>query len=206
MADYMNLNYTLTLAQGCLREADPEVMARLSGSAFYPETSEISVPYFNTNLRVKYPQGTVEGEEGPPPIVEQILVLHYLVRADATPVKGSWVAFRNLPGGNIYTEPFRKRAIQPLINLFGQDPEQLKIAASKIGGKPADFGHTGAMFSVFPYIRIALVIWPGDNEVPASGTILFDENTPRYLPTEDCVHTAVVLIGKLKQILQHSID
>lgn len=145
-----------------------------------------------------------------------ILILHYLCKAARTagsagsaaasgvapgapatepgreraPRDRDWIAFRELPGGNIYVTPFTNRTIRPMVSWFSREPERLVRAAERLGGRRADFGHASAVIDVLPLVPICFVLWQGDDEVPSSGQILFDRSASDYLDTEDLVVAA----------------
>jgi len=116
-----------------------------------------------------------------------ILILHYLTKARGVPVRGNWIAFRELPGGGIYVGPFTARTIHPMVGTFGPAPGRLVEAALALGGRRESFGHASATLRVFPRIPLCFVVWEGDVEIPASGQILFDRSAGGYLDTEDLV-------------------
>jgi len=202
----MASNYTYAYEQAredLAARTDPEEMARFAGCRFDPESSSFEVPFLGRLYRVTYPDGEVEpgqvlpGASGAPPaptgrglLTASILILHYLTKARGLPVRGNWIAFRELPGGDIYVGPFTARTIRPLVGAFGFEPDRLVRAALALGGRREDFGHASASVDVFPRVPICFVVWEGDDEVPASGQILFDRSAGGYLDTEDLVVAA----------------
>jgi len=119
------------------------------------------------------------------PIRDKILILHYLNRAKGTPLTNKIIAYKELPEGTIYFPTFSKRAIKPLLDYFGKDPEQLIDVAQKLGGHRADYGDVAVTINAFNYVPITLVLWRGDKEFNPEGNILFDSTISDYLPTED---------------------
>ena len=119
-----------------------------------------------------------------------ILLLHYLTLACGTPKTGEWIAFRELPGGEIYNTPFTNRLIRPMAGRFGREPGKLVEAALCLGGRREAFGHASASVDVFPMVPVCFVVWEGDEEIPASGQVLFDRSASAYLDTEDLVVAA----------------
>lgn len=184
---------------------DPLEVERLSACRYDPEASRFEVPYLGRRYYVTYPEGRVTpGEPLPgtslvPPAPEAgslphlaagILILHYLTLARGTPLTGEWMAFRELPGGDIYVGPFTNRTIRPMVGFFGAQPQRLVAALESLGGRREALGHAGGSVDILPRVRIALAVWEGDDEVPPSGQILFDRSAPDYLDTEDLVVAA----------------
>lgn len=184
---------------------DPLEVERRSGCRFDRETSRFEVPYLGRVYYVNYPEGrvtpgeTLPGAPAAPPapepgslpfLIAGILILHYLTIAKGTPLHAEWMAFRELPGGNIYVGPFTNRTIRPMVGRFGRSVHELAPAAESLGGRPEQLGHAAASVDVLPRIRVAFVVWEGDEEVQPSGQILFDQCAPDYLDTEDLVVAA----------------
>ncbi len=116
-----------------------------------------------------------------------ILLVHYLTRATGIPLAGEWIAFRELPGGEVYDVPFTNRTIRPMVGIFGRRPARLVEAVQKLGGRPEKMGHAAGSVHAFPMVPVCLVVWEGDEEIPASGQILFDRSASGYMETEAMV-------------------
>ena len=81
------------------RRENPYKMAFCSDATYRQLTEDsgvFEVPFWEKSCLVHYPAGPVQdaqaGEELP--IITQILILHYLVQADGTPMANRWIAFR----------------------------------------------------------------------------------------------------------------
>jgi len=197
---YMNWDVTLEIARGRLGDSEPQNIARAAAVRYDAAAGEFVVPYLNQEHLVRYPSGEVylpQGEEAP--IVNKILILHYLEQAEGVPLHHKWISFKEIPGGQIYINPFYNRAIRPLIKLFGSDPQGLITAGSALGGKKESLGDASVVVPVFPMVPVAYVIWEGDEEFEPSGNILFDESAPHYLPLEDYAVIAGSAVFELRK-------
>ena len=128
---------------------------------------------------------------------DKILILHYFTLAEGTPAVGRLITYKQIPGGISYYPAFSQRAIAPLVNRFGQNPELLISAAAKLGGREADYGDMSVTVNAFDYVPITLVLWRGDEELAPNGNILFDANISDYLSTEDVTVLSETIIWKL---------
>ena len=199
---YYNLEETLKQAQDKLAGLDPAETAQKSGTIWLPEEKALQVIMLGEEYRVTSPDGrvwTAAGAEAS--IYFAIIILHYLVTADGTPLTGRLIAYRHLPGGDIYVDPFNKRAITPFLKTFGEKPEDFARAAAALGGTEQKTSGISMAITVLPRVPICFTIWPGDEEMPASANILFDEAAPHYLPTEDYAHLPAIVNGAIKSKL-----
>jgi hypothetical protein len=158
------------------------------------------VPFLDRTYGVSYPgfEFTPEPETGTAevPLQEQVLILHYMM-APAASGRSRWVAYREIPGASFYFSAFTKRAIDPLIKVFGTRLAAFKSAAEKLAGLSIPEGDAGFEFRVFPRIPIRLIVWEGDEEFGAGGNILFDESIGELLSAEDVAWLAGMVVYRL---------
>jgi hypothetical protein len=164
----------------------------------------IIVEYLNQSYQITLPDveiSLVDSEEEVP-IRDKILILHYLTQAKGNPLTNEVIAYKQLPGGSNYFPTFYKRAIKPLVDHFGGQPNRLMDAAKELGGYKADYGDTGATINAFSRVPITLVMWRGDEEFPPEGNILFDATISDYLSTEDINVLCEIIAWKLVKYLK----
>jgi hypothetical protein len=176
------------LAFSKLRQADlADICLRSGGALIDPDV--IQLRFLNRDCRIDRSRGNVSflSDTEPAPIAEKLLILHYLVTAKGTPPGNGQISFKELPEGMVYYPTFYKRAIRPLLTKFGASPAKLIPAAAMFGGVDAHQGDAAVTVQAFPKVAITWVLWCGDDEFPAEGTILLDRGIQDYLPTEDIV-------------------
>lgn len=202
-------NYQLAYREACraLAVVDPLVAAANAACRFDRESSFFEIEFLGRAYRVSHPDGAVTPGQAVPPgaapamaadalLTASILILHYLIKAAGLPAgsapapAGEWIAFRELPGGGIYVGPFTNRTIRPMVAAFERQPGRLVEAALRLGGRKESFGHASASVPVFGRVPVCFVVWEGDEEIPASGQVLFDRSASEYLDTEDLVVAA----------------
>lgn len=202
---YMNWEATLELAQKVFSEKKPYELACHVNVKYIESESEFILTFLNQEYRIKHPSGEVYRSGGEDvPIVNKILILHYLNSSKGIPVRNKWISFKELPSGQIYIDPFYNRAIRPLINIFGEKPEQMIKAGKILGGKEGGMGDASITIPAFPLVPVAYIIWRGDDEFPPSGNILFDESAPDHLPTEDYAVLASTIVFEMKKMAETS--
>lgn len=197
---YFNLEETLKQAAENFSTLDPLEIAEKAGVTFNNIDQSLTVTFINQDYLVYHPDGKVTTEKGETAsIYLTIIILHYLATAKGTPLAGQWIAYRHLPGGDIYIDPFQKRAILPFLKTFGDRPAEFQKAAEALGGYRIDLSGISMVIPVLPRVPICFTIWPGDEEMPASANILFDQAAASYLPTEDYAHLPAIVNGALKE-------
>lgn len=179
----MNLEAALAKAWSELEVSDPAEVAKRCDASYVQGNDEIVVPFCSRQYRIALREQTFASAAGLP---EQVLILHYLIHASGTPLSGRWISFRELPGGSLYMDAFRRRALLPLIGAFGGSARELLEAAAACGSSDAgEWGDASVILRPFPRVPVGVAVWEGDDELPANANMLFDSSAPDYLPTED---------------------
>lgn len=198
----------LDLAREAFRQRDPVRQAARAGAEWMPEPGggpgkgRIQVSFLNTRYEVRAPEGDVEyaaseGTQKEPALWEKILVLHYLNQADGTPLAGRYISFKEIPDGRLYQPNFEKRAVAPLLAVFGSNPGEALLSGQALGGRQVELGDLAITVPVFPRVPVTVVFWEPDEEFPARVTLLFDRSISHYLPTEDMVLASQMLAFRL---------
>ena len=147
----------------------------------------ITTEYLNQSYLISLPDiefSLMDSEEAIP-LRDKILILHYLSQARGTPLTNKIISYKELPEGSNYFPTFHKRAIKPILNHFGREPEWLIYVAEKFGGHKIDFGDVAVTINALPMVPVTFVLWKGDEELPPEGNILFDSTISDYLSVED---------------------
>ena len=191
----------LAIARAVLLARDPEDMCRNAGAEFLPlgGGGMITLPFFIKRVKVSYPAGEVEFEDGDSKLSlqEQGLILHYLLGVQNIPLTRELITFREIPSGEFYFQPFLKRAQVPLVQTFCSNHELFRKAGQKLGGIDAKIGDVSMMFRPFPRTPITLMLWKQDDEFPPDGNILFDASIKHFLAGEDIAFLAGTVVYKL---------
>jgi len=168
----------------------------------------IILEYLNQSYQIVFPDidiSLIDSEEKVP-IRDKILILHYFIQAKGTPITNKIIAFRELPEGANYFPTFSKRAIKPLLDHFGKEPERLISATEKLGGHKVDYGDVAVTINAFSYVPITLVLWQGNEEFAPEGNILFDSTISDYLSTYDITVLCETISWKLVKHLKESLN
>jgi hypothetical protein len=197
------LAYQLACEQ-LARITDIREQCRKSGARFSPDDSSVTLEYLNQTYRINTVNGEVSlADTGEPaPVRDKILVLHYFIRATGTPLSGKIITYKELHEGINYYPTFFKRAIDPVLKTFKDNPQKLLETAEALGGHKTDYGDTAVTINALPYVPLTIVLWRGDNEFPPEGNIMFDSTIQEYLPTEDITILCEMIAWKLVRLSQ----
>jgi len=190
----------LTKAWQELDARDLDDLAEDSGSHISDRT--ITLPFFQTTLSLDVDARKVLENGKEVDHFSAILTLHYLLGCSELAPTGTVVPFTQASGGSLYFTAFKKRSIDRLAELFGPSPGTLLKAGSAIGAEPLQKVSAGILIKVFPKLPVTVIVWEGDEEVPASANLLFDEVALSILPTEDLAVVGSLVVSRLKHAIQ----
>ena len=191
------------LGKEALAEKNPKRIADQCNAVFEPGSGGDAVlilDFLNIKINITWPgfnfSYVESGEEVP--IQQQVLLLHYLIGAKGSAIKGAWIAYQEVPDGKFYLDAFVRRAKNPMVQAFGNQPELLvKLATEVYGAKPFDQGDLSVVVQALPLVPVALILWKGDDEFPPEGTILFDKSISDIFSAEDIAWLAGMIIYPL---------
>lgn len=190
------VSYGLALEK--LRQAELAEICTKSGAR--PVGAEaVRLPFLGRDHLVDRREGRItrDPDTEPVPVAERLLILHYLVTANGAPAAGEWIAFQELPDGLLYRSTFYKRTVKLLLKTFGRSPSNLVNAAAGMGAVQTNMGDVAVTVRAFPRVPVTWVLWRGDEEFPAEGSVLLDRGVTDYLPTEDIVVLCQTIALKL---------
>jgi hypothetical protein len=181
-----NLREALTKARRELKLLDPTWIASRSGAAYNFRHGAFEAPFFAEAYTVKFPTGEVLRADGSQAgDREALIILHYLIRGDGTPVRMEWVAYRDLPGARYHEPAFVAEVERPLsLGLAGR-LEALLAWAGDHARILELAGDLAFAWEVLPRVPLLVIFNERDEEFPASARVLFDISAANYLPTED---------------------
>ncbi len=167
-----------------LRHGQPAQIAHNAGCAW--DGRRLRLKYWGTSVAILWPQLTAVGPADKPlSVFDTGMLLYYLRQADGAPVAERWIAYRELPDGRFYHLAFHSYSGRRLADRFGPWPEAFQAAARALGGWPLPLLAPYAFaFQPLPRIRLAAVLYPGDEEFPARANVLFDAAAHHYMTTD----------------------
>jgi hypothetical protein len=186
--------------RAAIRQEAPEPLAARSGATF-SDDGRIHLSYWGRKAVMTWPSldPCWEADGTPCPVFDAAMLLYYLRSADGAPLADRWIGFRELPDGAFYHMAYQRYSGDRLARAFGADPDRFHRAARALDGCPLSaLGHAYA-FDPLPRIRLAAVLWPGDDELPARGAVLFDASACHYMTTDGLALLGGGLAGRLER-------
>lgn len=180
-----------------LRLRDPLRIAKLSGVSWEPGRFEFR--YWGEAIVLHWPELRAEYADGSQcSTFDTAMLLYYLTTADGSPLADRWISFRELPGGAFYNQAFQGYTGDRLARFFSERPETLAQAALTLDGSrlPA-LSEFAFSFQPLPRIRLASVLWLGDEDFPSRCAVLFDAASPHYMITDGLALLGSGLTGRL---------
>jgi len=185
-------------AQEKLRRIDRAVIAERSGATI-DQDGNLRVEFLWREYVIDRAEWTVKraDDAAVPPSIMQSLILTYLYMSGGAPPIDRWLGFRELPDGLFYAQAFQGYTGAALVRDLNGDVVVFRQASEKLKGEALAIGDAGYAFQVLPHMKLAVVMWSGDDEFPAQAQVLFQESAPHYLITEGLAIVGSLLIGQI---------
>lgn len=177
-----------------LLKASPEAVAKNSLAVYEPDAGTYTLEIMGERYVVDPGARKVRCIGDPERKPEYFLNLGapiYLVQARPVPPSGELV--QELKGGEFFFRGSHTLPLDALARKYGADRELFTEAGKSLGGRPLDMGDAAFLFSVFPRVEMAFVLWLSDDEFPARVSLLFDSNADKHMALD--VVWAVALIA-----------
>ncbi len=172
-----------------LAQADPGDVCRHSGAQYDDTIGSYILGFLQERYRICPGSREFEPWEGPVPagahsVDLKVIIITYLLSAQAIPLAGKLVAGNNLRGGKSFFQGTHRFPLEPLVERYGRDPEGFLTQELSVGAAQEHFGDVGLRFPALPRIPVIMVLWVGDEEFPARFNVLFDVSVDQHLPLD----------------------
>jgi hypothetical protein len=180
-----------------VRTKDPRLIASHCDATLFEEKLEFT--YWGNAVTIRWPDLEALDSEGKPlSVFDTAMLIFYLQTADGVPMADRWISFRELPGGGFYNQAFQGYSGNRIAKTFGDKPDHFDEAAKSLDGlQLTGLAEHAFAFQPLPRIRLAAVLWPGDDEFPSKVSILFDASASHYMTTDGLALLGSGLTGRL---------
>jgi hypothetical protein len=183
-----------------VRSKDPGMLALKCGG--FIEGGELRLKYWGEEVAITWPDLEASFTERGKACstFDTAMLLYYLRQADGAPMADEWVSFRELPGGGFYHQAFQGYSGNLIAQAYGEDPEAFDKAARALGGwRLGGLSAHAYAFEALPRIRLAAILWPGDEEFPARAGVLFDAAAGHYMTIDGLALLGAGLARRLEK-------
>jgi len=125
-----------------------------------------------------------------------LLILHYLLNADGAPIEGSWLSFRELPGGLFYWQKI-PGVLEPLKQKYGSDGNGFVSRSIAIGGVKYNKFKFASIIYPFKMIPVLMIIDEKSTEFDSDVRALFDKSASHYIETYGVKLLVISVVDKL---------
>lgn len=188
--------------RGKLQQRDPRELARKAALSITADPDG-SLTMFGEQLLETFsiiiPAYTVfDSKDQPARLQSEMLWLHYLDRADGSPLTGRWVNLSEI-GGLFYQQAFQGYCGDELAAAWGSDIEGLRQSCLASGGWPLNgLADLAFEWRILPRLPLCLCYrLPAENK-PAWATILFDAAANHYVAADVAAIVGKELADRLK--------
>jgi hypothetical protein len=162
----------------------------------------IDIVFFGHEYRIS-PQG-ITGPSGKAPSYDVCVILcrHLLHCPDTPPAGKEWVSFRNLKDSAPLINYFTNEIEDATVLQFSGEVHQLKQAGALLGGYRPEIDaeyDVAVQFDALPMIPVVMLFNDGDDEFPASCSVLFERRVETYLDAECIAMLGRQLFSRLKK-------
>lgn len=181
-----------------LSQADPHDVCRRSGAQFDDDTGSYVVSFLRERYRVGPRTKSVELLSGSalsagPSMELKVILISYLLNAQAIPLANRLVAGSSLKGGKTFFQGVHRFPVEPLVERYGINPTGFLDKGLSVGAQQERYGDAGLRFPVLPRVPVVMVLWERDEEYPARLSVLFDASIAQHLPL-DAIYALVTVI------------
>lgn len=162
-------------ALGRLRDCRPQDISSRADVAF--DGRHFHLKSLGQDIHISYSDYSIRPQL---PSWQALTILHYLARADGTPLSGVPIPFAQHENGMVRGGGFDREAEKTIAAQLGKlSEEDLRCRIHRLGGKiipgKADLS---AVLDYLPNYPVYLNIWFADEEFPASGRMFLDASAP----------------------------
>lgn len=181
------------------RAGDPEEMAARCARPYDRAAGTLTMELLGERFAVSHPDFTITGPRSltnP----ERILFLRYLLDGRCVPPGGRYLAYQELPWGEVYLQQFTGRCIKRFAFSYGGRPDLLRRVMERLPANPISRSDAGYEVELMEGLTIQFLLWLGDEEFPPNAQILFSDNFRFAFTAEDIANIGDIVLGRMKRL------
>ena len=180
---------------------DPQRAAIRSGATYQQglDGNRLQLQFMDKAITVTWPEGHVLGPDSAKELSlqEQVLILHYLLKAPGALPTGQWITFRGIPRGSSIIRLLSSGPKSPWSRPSATGPNFLKnwVYSGAVFQRGRGCLHLFSGFSQDPGLLDSL--GRRGQQLPPDGNVLFDASIAQYLIAEDVAVLAGMVVYPL---------
>jgi hypothetical protein len=184
---------------GVFASLDPAEIAERTRVPYDAEQRRFTITLMGAKHTVGWPDARFDSVDP----YARILMLRYLDEGRRIPPTGKYIAYNELPWGDVYSTNFQGRVIRRFLRAFGNDLDTFKSIMESTPGlatereEKCDIGYK---FDFMDGLPMKILVWEGDDEFPSAAQILYDETVVFGYTAEDIAVAGDILIDRLKRL------
>lgn len=189
------------------RNADPLSISNRLGIDYDEESQIFTIYFMGTTYYIHYPDFQVSHEKdnrASYPLEDntyaKILINRYLLEAYPTHCKGEFLAYRDIPWGEVYYRQFYGRCIGRLSRKYGNKINIFEKVMQSLGATKVEYGDIAYDLEFMKDLYIRFILWEGDDEFSPSAQILFSSNFPSYFTAEDLAYVGDICMNTFSAV------
>ena len=187
---------------------EPTHIANRLGLPFDYICERFSISFMGKEYYVSHPGLRIEPADGVDPYgfeglpSGRVLIGRYLLHATVFPQNGEFMAFRELPSGEVYARQFERRCLRRLAERFGTHLDEFEDIMEYIGAEHIHGADRAWELEFLDGLSIRFLFWNGDEEFAPSAQILFSSYFPAAFGTYDLAEIIDSCMSAFENVLE----
>ena len=153
------------------------------------QNNKVHITYYSRPYLLDFITGKISSlsENKEIPFYHKMFIYHLFWYSSEFPFAAKeYVPLQDVPSTKVFYAAFQK-SIPPLTAHFNGRIDAFCKACESLGGIKLPFGDAGYSIPIWGNLYLQIILWDGDEEFPASATILFDKNICQFTHPETVV-------------------
>lgn len=148
------------------------------------------INYYNRIYDLDFTTGAIIPRNGSSevPFYDSMFVYHlFWYSVNHPSISENYVPFRDVPGAAVFDSAFKKLTLAPLAEHFNGRLSAFCKACESLNGEKLPYGDAAYSIPIWNLLKLHIIFWDGDDEFPASATLLFDKSIVEFTHVETVV-------------------
>jgi hypothetical protein len=184
-----------------LHSLDPKDVTSKTGAAFVPDGTTYTLICLSQEINISLRDRNITSSSSSGAILindlgeySRLSILRYMSYARDMQLSGKLVKPADLPGGDFFSKGTHVLPLEKIIRKFENDLSGFLNTGESLGGIRLEYGDASLKLMPFPRVPVTIILWAGDDEFPAQGSLLFDSSCTSHMAIDILWSTAIMTI------------